>query len=115
MSDDDNSRPVSLADMRLFRAGEVAYQRYLKQIAEMRMAIYPMVRGLIAARRQYPDEAAFAAWLDQSAYARIDEADRAALFKLTEYPLHELLQFLGKTQFSTPCEVLAALKCGDEM
>jgi len=108
----DGSEPkiTSLEHERLIRRGDEAAKSRAKHFGEMRMLIYTMVRGLAAAKRMYANNQAFDGWLRNSEFWEINPADRAALIELCEYPLHELLQFLGKTSLIEPYQILDALK-----
>jgi hypothetical protein len=82
---------------RIIRAGEEAVRRYMKSQDQ----ILPMARGLLAARRKFPGNQAYGAWLQTSPYAQLGHTDLAALVKLAE---HETIVagFLKTTRLTSP-------------
>jgi hypothetical protein len=93
---------VQLEQTRLLREGEAAAKRYKTRAGENRMDIFPMARGLHAARQIYASNQAFGDWLQKSEYGDIQKDDRAALIKLGELSSQNLLQFLGETLLVSP-------------
>jgi hypothetical protein len=104
-------RPViNFESERLIREGEAAAKQYKKRSGEIRMIIYPMVRGLFAARATYSSDTIFGKWLEKSEYAEIGQTDRAALIELGRYPSDALLQHLGNTTSNSPRIILQELR-----
>jgi hypothetical protein len=97
-----DGRVVQLEQTRLLREGEAAAKRYKTRAGENRMDIYPMARGLHAARQIYASNQAFSVWLQKSEYADIEKDDRAALINLGQLASQALLQFLGETTLVSP-------------
>ena len=62
--------------------GEAAALAFVRGTKTLREHIEPMALGLAEARRRYPADRDFGAWLGSSAFANVSHQDRAALIKL---------------------------------
>ena len=68
----------------LVAVGEAAALDFTRGTKRLREHIEPMALGLAEARKRYPSDPLFGAWLRSSHYAEVNKDDRAALIKLGE-------------------------------
>jgi len=64
--------------------GEEAASAFMRGTTKLKEQIEPMALGLAEARRRYPSDPLFGAWLKASRYADLNKDDRAALIRLGE-------------------------------
>jgi hypothetical protein len=82
--------------------GENAARDFVRGTKRLREHIEPMALGLAEARRRYPADRDFGAWLAGSSYAGICHQDRAALIKLGKNWSDELAARVAETQSYSP-------------
>jgi hypothetical protein len=68
----------------LVEIGEAAVRAFVRGARKLKEHIEPMALGLAEARRRYPADRDFGAWLKDSPYIDLNKDDRAALIKLGE-------------------------------
>ncbi|MBT1509483.1 hypothetical protein KIP88_03115 [Bradyrhizobium sp. SRL28] len=77
-------QPLAELPNDLIAVGETAAREFTRGTKKLKEQIEPMAHGLAEAKRRYPANIAFGAWVDSSAYAEVSHQDRAALIKLGE-------------------------------
>lgn len=82
--------------------GETAARAFVRGTMKLKEHIEPMALGLAEARRRYPADRDFGAWLAASAFAEMGKNDRTALIKLGESWCVELAARIAKIPSSSP-------------
>lgn len=82
--------------------GETAARAFVRGTMKLKEHIEPMALGLAEARRRYPADRDFGAWLAASAFAEMGKNDRTALIKLGESWCVELAARIAKIPLSSP-------------
>jgi hypothetical protein len=86
----------------LVAIGEAAARAFMRGTKRLREHIEPMARGLAEARRRYPADRDFGAWLTTSAFAEMGKTDRACLIKLGQNWTDELASRIAELPLYSP-------------
>lgn len=81
---------------------EAAALAFVRGTKKLREHIEPMALGLAEARRRYPADRDFGAWLAASAFAEMGKTDRAALIKLGQNWTAELASRIAELPLCSP-------------
>jgi hypothetical protein len=86
----------------LISIGETAARAFVRGTKKLQDYIQPMALGLAEARRRFPANQEFGAWLLSSAYGNLGRDDRAALIKIGENWCDEFADQIDAISSSSP-------------
>jgi hypothetical protein len=111
---DTNEERPPLAELNdLIAIGESAARDFVRGTEKLKAHIEPMALGLAEARKRYPSDPLFGAWLKDSPYAQFNRTDRAALIKLGEHWYTDnIAERLAKVTSSSPEIIWSMLRPG---